>query len=142
MIGDDGIYRKKKLLTKLLCLCNHLLAVVKLRLIAERRTDLVALCLCEGECHTTTDDEGIALLKEVRDNIQLICNLRTAEDRYERTYRILNRLAEELDLLLHQVADHMRAIDVLGNTNIGAVCSMCSTKCIIYEYICERSQIL
>ena len=142
MVSDDCIYRKKKLLTKLLCLCDHLLAVVKLRLITERRTDLVALCLCEGEGHTATDDEGIALLKEVRDNIQLICNLRTTEDRYERTYRILYGLAEELDLLLHQVADHVRAIDVLGNTNIGAVCSVGSTERIIYEYICERSKIL
>ena len=77
---DRGVYRKKQLLAKLLCLLDHLLAVVKLRIVYEGGTYFIALCLQEGVSHAAADDQSVALLKQVGDNIQLVCNLCAAKD--------------------------------------------------------------
>ena len=138
--SDDSVNGKKQALAELFCLLDHVCAVVNLGLVYERLADLIAFCLCEGVGHAAADDEGVALLKQVVDNSELVRNLCAAQNSYERTYRILNCLAEEVDFLLHQVTDNA-GIDVLCNTDVGAVCAVCSTESVVYEDISQGSEL-
>ena len=55
-------------------------------------------------------------------SVAAISNLCSAENRYERTNRILNRVSKERDLFLHQVADYVGATlcgDEFCNTGYG-----------------------
>ena len=142
MIGHNRIDRKKELLAKLLRLLNHLLAVINLRLIEQGGSDLVALCLQEGVRHTAADDQRIALLKQVGDDVQLISNLCAAKNRDKRALRIVDSIAEILDFLLHQIADNTVTLDILCDTDIGAMCSVSSTKSVIDKDICQGSKLL
>ena len=93
ILDGNSIYRKKDLLAHLLSLSHHFLTVIKLLIIAERKSDLISLSLDECVSHTTTDDKGITLLKQVVDNVEFVCYLSTTEDCYEWTYRILNSIS-------------------------------------------------
>ena len=141
LVDGDDIDRKKKLLAVLLCLLHHLLAVVHLRLVEEGLADLIALGLEEGVSHAAANDQGIALLQKIINDIQLVSNLCTAEDGNERTNRVLNRIAQEVDLLLHEVADYVRTVDELSNADIGAVSPVSGTESVVYEDIGQRSQV-
>ena len=93
ILNCNSINRKKDLLAHLLSLSHHFLTVIKLLIIAKRKTDLISLSLDEGVSHTTTDDQCITLLKEVVDYVKLVSYLSTTEDCYEWTYRILNSIS-------------------------------------------------
>ncbi|KAI3485128.1 hypothetical protein L1887_51565 [Cichorium endivia] len=54
------------------------------------------------ECHATADDERVNLVEHVVDELDLVRHLGTAEDGQEGTLGALERLGEELKLLLHQ----------------------------------------
>ena len=145
VISDNGINRKKKLLAELLCFLDHFLAVVKLGVIHKRSADFVALCLDEGICHAAADDEGIALFKKIGDDVQLVSNLGTAEDCDERTNRILNCIAEELDLLLHKISDcagTALCADILGYDGNRSMCSVSGAECIADIIVSEISELL
>ena len=145
MIRNYSIYRKKQLLAKLLCLFHHLLAVFQLGVIAKRSADFISLCLLESISHTAADNQRVALLKKIRDNIQLIRNLCAAEDGNERTNRVLNGIAEELDFLLHQIANCAVAAlfaDIFGNDGNRSMCSVRGTECVAYIIIRKVGQLL
>ena len=100
--GSNGrVNRQKQLLAQLLSLSHHLFTVVKFLVVYQRVTDFHALCFQEGKCHTAADDQRITLLQQVVDNVQLISYFSAAEDRYERSYRVLHCVAQEVDLFLH-----------------------------------------
>ena len=141
LICADCVERQIEILAKACSLLDHFLAVVKLCLVAERLADLFALSLQECVSHAAADDQCVALLKQVGDDVQLISNLSAAEDRYERANRILNSIAEEVDFLLHQVSDYA-GVNVLCDTNVGAVCAVSCSECVIYENISEGSKLL
>ena len=144
VVSDDCIDREQELLAKALSLLDHLFAVVKLCIIAEGCADLIALCLCECVSHTAADDECVALLKEIGNNVELISNLCTAEDSNERTNRILNSLAEELNLFLHQVANYAGAAlsaDIFCHDSDGSVCSVSGTESIADIVVAELSKL-
>ena len=135
-----SVNRKQQLLAELLRLLHHFLTIVDLRIINQGSADLIALCLQEGESHAAADDQGIALLKQIGDYIQLIRNLCAAQDGNEGSYRVLNRIAQEVDFLLHQVADNS-GINQLCHANVGAVRSVSGTESVVYKYVAERSEI-
>lgn len=144
MIRDHCIYREQKLLAKLLCLLQHLLAVINLGLIAKRGSDFVALSLCKGVSHAATDDQGVALLQKIGDNVQLVSNLCAAKNCNEGTNRIFYRIAKELDFLLHQISDCTVAAllaDILGYNSNRSMCAVCGTECIAYIVICKVSKL-
>ena len=69
------------------------------------------------------------------DNVQILSgNLCAAQDGNEGSLRILYGIAEEVDLFLHQIT-YNAGIYELGNANVGAVCSVSGTECIVYKYI-------
>ena len=139
VITDSVIYRKKKFYTFLLCFLHHIESILKVIILAEGCSDMSAHSL--GECigHTTTDDQCIYLVKKVVDNRDLAGNLSTAKDCYEWSLRIVYSVSEEIDLFLHQISYNC-CLHIFGNTYVGAVSSVSSSECIIYEYIAERSK--
>ena len=114
-VGSDScVNGEKKLFAELLSLGDHLLAVVELAVVNERLADLFALSLEEGVCHAAADDESVALLEEVGDNVELVCNLCAAEDSNEGTYGSFNSVAQVVDFLLHEVTNGC-VLDVVCN---------------------------
>ena len=73
-------------------------------------------------------------------NGDLAGNLSAAQDGNEGSLRILYGIAEEIDLFLHQIT-YNAGIYELGNANVGAVCSVSGTECIVYKYITKGSQL-
>ena len=139
-LGTYGVNRKQQLLAQLLRLLHHFLTIVDLLIVNQRSADLVALSFQEGESHAAADDQGIALLKQVGDYVQLVRNLSSAKDGNKGSYRILNRIAQEVDFLLHQIADNS-GINQLSHANVGAVRSMGGSESVVYKYVAEGSQI-
>ena len=58
--------------------------------------------LLEGEGHATADDQGVDLVKEVVDELDLVGDLGTTEDGEEGALRLLEGLGEVLELLLDE----------------------------------------
>ena len=94
----------------------------------------------EGIGHTAADDQSIYFVQKTLDNRDLAGNLSAAQDGNEGSLRILYGIAEEIDLFLHQIT-YYAGIYELGNANVGAVCSVSSTECIVYKYITKGSQL-
>ena len=138
--GNNCIYRKQKFFAKLLSFCHHLIAVVDLAVVYQRFTNLFALSFQECISHTAADDQSIAFLKQVRDNVQFVCYFCTTQDCNERANWIFYCIAQEINLFLHQISNNC-GIYIFGNTYVRAVCSVSSTKCIVYEHITQRCQI-
>lgn len=85
--------------------------------------------LLEGEGHATADDQGVDLVEEVVDQLDLVGDLGTAEDGKEWSLWVLKGLREVLELLLHEETggllwevdtDH-RAVRTVGSSE-GVVC--------------------
>ena len=94
-----------------------------------------------GECigHSTTDDQSINLVKKVIDNRDLAGNFSSTKDSYEWSFRIFYCISKECNFFFHQVSNYS-CFNIFGNTNVGAVCSVSCTKCIIYKYITKGSK--
>ena len=110
--------------------------------VEERFTDFISLCFQECISHTTTDNQCVAFLKKVGDNIQFVCNLCTTKDSNERSYRTFYCVTEEVDFFLHQVANYIFATfsrDAFCNTFYGSMCSVGRTECITYIVISKIS---
>src|SRR5690606_11425114 len=78
----------------------------------------------EGVGHAAADDHAVDLVEQVLDQLDLVGDLGPAEDRQERPLGVLERLAEVLELLLHEQArgalgqvdaDH-RGVGAVGRT--------------------------
>ena len=137
----DGIDRQQELYALGLGLRQHVLAVVDLRLVEQALADLQALRLEEGEGHAAADDQGVDLLEQVLDDVQLVRDLRAAQDGDERTVGVLQRLAHDGKLLADEVAGHARAEelrDALG----GAVRAMAGAERVIHIAVGQGSQVL
>lgn len=86
------------------------------------------------------DDEGVDLLEEVIDDVQLIGDLRTAEDGDERAGRIGQSLAHDGHFLLHEeAADSGQIVRYAGRGGMGAVRR---AECIVHKDLRQRSQLL
>ena len=58
----------------------------------------------ERERHAAADDDFVGLVEQVVDELNLVRDLRAAEDREQRTLRMVEHRAERIQFLLHQVA--------------------------------------
>ncbi len=85
-------------------------------LAAQRGADRVALRAEEREAHRAADQHAVGELEEAVDHADLVGHLRAAEHRDERARRVLEDLAERLDLALEQPAGGAReqVRDALG----------------------------
>ena len=141
VLDAGSVNRQQQLDALLLGLGHHFLAVVQLGVVAQALADLVALGLQEGVGHAAADDQGIDLLEQVGDDIQLVRDLGAAQNGGEGTLGIVHGVAEVLDLLLHQVADS-GVLDIVGDACGGAVCAVAAAEGIVNVCVCQRSQIL
>ena len=143
--GRHGVHGKQELLAQLLRLFDHVAAVVDLGLVQQGLADLIALRLDEGVGHAAADDQGIALLQQVGDDVQLVGDLGAAQDGDERTLGVVHGVAQEGDLLLHQVADGAVAAfgaDEFGHADHGSVGAVRGTERIADEGIRQIGQFL
>ena len=79
---------------------------VELVALAQALADRPALGGPERVRHRPADQDVVHSLQQVLDHADLVADLRPAEDRHERPLRRLQRLAEVLQLLLDQEAEH------------------------------------
>ena len=90
--------------------------------LAERVADLVALGGEERKAHRAADEDRVGAIEERLEDADLVGHLGAADDRDERTLRVLEDAAERLDLALEQLAGGARqeVRDALGR-RVGAV---------------------
>jgi len=134
--SDHGVKRKNDLVR---ILSQDLLGVVDTRRVKQRLADLVALSLDEGEGHAAADDEFVDLREQAVDDADLVRNFRSAEDRDERSFRIIESLAQVLDLLLDEEACH--AGKGMGHALCRGMGSVGGAKCIVHIEFCVRCQL-
>ena len=85
--------------------------------------------------HAAADDDRVNLLDHIADDTDLVGDLRPADDRNERMLRVLERLADVVDLLLHQKARN--GFNVLRHARIRCMCTMRDTERIVHSDIGE-----
>ena len=89
----------------------------------QRLADRDAARLEEGVGHGAADAERVDLAEQVLDDVDLVGHLGAAEDRDERALGVVQRLAEIVDLLVHQQAGggHRHVLDHALGGGVGAV---------------------
>lgn len=93
-----GVNGKINGLAELFCLCEHGVAIIDLFIVNERKTDAAALSFDEGVCHATADDERVAFVEKIVDDVELVGNFCAAENRNERTNGVFDCIAKEFEL--------------------------------------------
>ena len=143
VLDDDGIDGKEELLAHILRLLDHVAAVVELFVVDEGSADRAALRLQEGVCHAAADDERIALFKQVVDDVELVCDLRTAEDGDEGADGMLEGVCHDGELLLdEEAADGGLDEAVLDDGCRGGVRAVRGAECVVHIDVAEGSELL
>ena len=141
-VGNQGIGRHDQLDSLLLGLFEDFERYGEHVGFADRVPDLSALCCGEGVGHTAADDDRIDLLHEFFDDRDLGRNLRTADDGAERTLRILHHAVDRLQLVLHDIAEHLVVGEIFGDQRRRGVCTVCRAECVVDVAVCIRSELL
>lgn len=132
LVGGDVINGEDELDALGLGLLNEAADSLGTGLVEERVTDGDVLeGLLEGEGHATADNEGVDLVKEVVDELDLVGDLGTTEDGKEGALRLLEGLGEVLKLLLDEETGSL-----LGevNTDHGGVSTVSSAESVVCSY--------
>ena len=141
ILGNGAIHGEQDLDALLLGTSQHILAVIDLLLVQQGGTHTVALGGQEGVSHTAANDEGIGLVEQVLDHVELVRHFGAAQDGDEGTHRILHSVAEELHLFGHQIAVggllHKR-----GHAHGGAVSTVSRTERIVHKQVAQGGQLL
>ena len=87
------VNRKQQLNALLLCLLNHLKRVIQLIGLTQGIADFLSLGLGKCVSHAASDNQGVNLVKEVVNHVNLIRNLCAAQDSHKGADRVLNRLS-------------------------------------------------
>lgn len=130
LVGSDIVHGENELDTLGLGLLDKLANSLGTVLVEERVTDGDVLeSLLEGESHTTADDEGVDLVEEVVDELDLVRDLGTTEDGKEGSLGLLKSLSKVVKLLLHEETGSL-----LGqvDTDHGGVGTVSSAKSIVW----------
>ncbi len=93
--GSNGyaIDGEEHLFPELFGFRHHLFAVIYLRVVNERFAYFFAHSFYKGISHAAADDKRVALFEQVGNNVELIRNLRAAENCYERTNGVFERVS-------------------------------------------------
>ena len=102
LLGDHDVDRQDHLHAPLLGEREQPPGVVDAIVLRQALADGLALGEEERVRHPAAEDEHVDLRQEVLDHVDLVADLRPAEDRRERPLRVLEELAEHVDLALHQ----------------------------------------
>ena len=105
LADHDVVQRQHHLAAGLGRLVQQLDGLVHEVVLAEAVADGLAPGLEERVGHGAADDDAVDLGDQVLDDADLVGDLGAAEDGHERPLRVLEGVAEELELLLDQEAD-------------------------------------
>ena len=97
-----------------------------------------ALGLEEGVGHAAADQQGIDLVEQVLDDLDLVGDLGPAQDRHEGALRRLQDALEDLDLALQEHPGHRG--EVLGDPDHRAVGAVGGAEGIVHEDVAEARQ--
>jgi hypothetical protein len=140
LVGGDVVDREDELDALLLGLLNEVTDGLGAGLVEEGVSDGDVLeSLLEGEGHATADDEGVDLVKEVVDKLDLVGDLGTTEDGQEGALGVLEGLGEVLELLLDEETGGL-----LGeiDTDHGRVSTVSSAESVVDVDITKSGQTL
>ena len=104
-------------------------------LFLQRRTDLLAHRGKEREAHSSADDERIGFVDKRINDLDLVGNLRAAQDSDKGALGIIEHARNRVDFLCHQVS--RIGGKKLGNTTDGCMCAMSSTERVVDEHVGE-----
>lgn len=130
LVGGDVVDGEDELDALLLGLLNEVTDGLGAGLVEEGVSDGDVLKgLLEGEGHATADDEGVDLVKEVVDELDLVGDLGTTENSKEGALGVLEGLGEVLELLLDEETGGL-----LGeiDTDHGRVSTVSSAESVVY----------
>lgn len=134
LVGNGEVDGEDELDVVLLGLLDKVRDNLGASLIEERVADGHVLeGLLEGEGHATADDEGVDLVEQVVDQLDLVGNLGTAENGEEGALGRLENLGEVLELLLHEETG---GLDREVNANHGGVGAVGSAESIVCGIWC------
>ena len=102
--GAEVVNRQQELHALGSGLLDHLLGVVQAVSLQQAGADLVALGLLEGIGHAAADDDGVSLLQQVVDDVDLVGDLGAAQHRHEGALGVVQGLAHDAQLLVDQQA--------------------------------------
>src|SRR5699024_7333994 len=126
--------------TLLSSLGHHFLAVVDLLIVHQGLAHVIALGSQEGVGHTAAGDQGVHLLQQVLDDVQLVGNLGAAQNSHEGTLGSSQSLAHDGNFLLHQVAGNGR--QVVSHAGGGGVGTVSGAESVVYKDVSHGSQFL
>lgn len=121
-------------------LLNQLLHLLAPRLIKQRVPNLhIIQHLLERKRHSTTNNQTVHLIQHILNQLNLIANLRTSQDRQERPLRALQRRGEVLQLLLDQES---RSLLRQIHAHHRRVCAVCGAEGVVDVHIPQRCEAL
>lgn len=130
LVGGDVVDGEDELDTLLLGLLDKVADSLGTGLIEEGVSDGDVLeGFLEGESHTTADDEGVDLVKEIVNELDLVGDLGTTEDGKEGALRLLKGLGEVLELLLDEETGGLLGEVDTDHGGVGTVSSAESVVC-------------
>ena len=100
----------------------------------------MALRLEEGVGHAATNDQRIDLVEQVLDHTDFIGNLCATKNGNKRAFRIVERLAHDIEFFLDKEAAHGRQI--IGQTGGGGMRAMRGAKGVIDKQLGHGCQFL
>ena len=104
-------------------------------------THILALSGKEGVSHSTTDDEGLTLLHELGEHLNLVGNLGTTHDNNERLLGGLELALKVLKLVLDEEA-HSGLLGEVGHTLGGGVGAVSRAESVVHVQSCVTQQSL
>ena len=112
---------------------RSIVAVSNLFVVNERVTDFTAFCFNKGVSHTATDNERIALFKQVCNNVELVRNLCTAKDSYERMLGVFQGVSHDGKFFFNQETANRRFYQAFFYDTCGrCVGAVCRTERVVY----------
>lgn len=130
LVGNDDVGRKKDLLSELVGLGHDLLGGLNVVVLNQRGTNVEALGLQESENHTSTDDNGVALVEESLEDGDLGGNLGSTDDGGHGLLSVGDGSIKVFELLGEQESTDRR-LEELGNTLSGGVGTVGSTESVV-----------
>ena len=121
-------------------LCDVAAHGVELVLLEQARADLVALRREEGEQHPAADEEPVDARKQVRDDAELVADLRAAEHDRVRPLRVLGEAVEHVELGRDQQAGRGR--QELGELVDARLLAVHDTEAVRDEHVAELGELL
>jgi hypothetical protein len=141
LVGDDNIGRKKDGLSKLLGLGHDHFGSLNEVVLNKRVTNSESLGLQEGENHTSSDDDNLALVKKGFQDGDLGGDLGSSNDGGHGSFSVLDGSVKVFEFLGKKESRNRR-LQELGDTLGGGVGTMGSSESVVNEKVERGGKLL